>query len=294
MAPETDEYALSTDMRSSWLYDAHAEDFIRSHKASGSGAPFFLYWALQDPHTPLSAPDYFLESEPCVDVADETRQVYCGMLRCIDTSVEALMVALSESGYYESTLVIFAGDNGGAPKNGGYNWPLRGSKGTLFQGGIRQASFAWGTMLEESVRGTTYYGPLHLVDMFPTFMSIATAGHWKPTFDYELDGVDVWFALSQGATSPRNVTLLNAIDDAGGVRIGDYSFLYNVKDDGWCVPRDAVCPCVRSCAPRVPFSLSRACARARALSLALACARLPLPWHPRAWALRTHPPPSAP
>ena len=54
------------------------------------------YWALQDPHTPLSSPDYFLESEPCVDVEDETRQVYCGMLRCIDTSVEALMVSQSQ------------------------------------------------------------------------------------------------------------------------------------------------------------------------------------------------------
>ena len=32
--------------------------------------------------------------------------------------------------------------------------------------------------------GTTYYDQLHITDMFPTFMSIATAGMWKPTFAF--------------------------------------------------------------------------------------------------------------
>lgn len=48
-----------------------------------------------------------------MDVTDGTRKVYCGMLRCIDVAVEDLMVALHENYYYDNTLVIFAGDNGG-------------------------------------------------------------------------------------------------------------------------------------------------------------------------------------
>ena len=46
------------------------EDFITTHRATyGDSTPFFLYYALQDPHTPLSSPEYFLESEPCASAA---------------------------------------------------------------------------------------------------------------------------------------------------------------------------------------------------------------------------------
>lgn len=234
-----DETSLSTDTRSSWLYEAAAEDFIREHAAKGTSQPFFLYFAQQDPHTPLEAPEYFLESEPCASISDETRQVYCGMLRCIDTSVEGIIATLGENGYYDNTLFVFAGDNGGAPKNGGYNYPLRGSKGTLFEGGIRQASFMWGQMLPRDVLGTTYDGQISLTDWFPTFMSIATAGMWHPNYFYELDGVDLFTALYSGGKSPRNETLLNVIDSAGGIRVGDWVYLEGVKDDGWYPQPDA-------------------------------------------------------
>ena len=155
------------------------------------------------------------------------------MMRCIDTSVEGIMAALSESGFYDDTLFVFAGDNGGAPKNGGYNYPLRGSKGTLFEGGIRQASFMWGAMLPEDVVGTTFDGAISMTDWFPTFLSIATAGMWRPSYFYTMDGVDMSQALYYGGQGPRNETLLNIIDEAGGLRVGNWIYLEGVKDDGW-------------------------------------------------------------
>jgi len=234
----TDESLLSEDVRSSWIYDAGAEDFIRGHGAKGTGQPFFLYYAQQDPHSPLSAPDYFLESSPCVNIQDEDRQIYCGMMRCIDTSVEGMMAAISDIGQYSNTLFVASGDNGGAPKNGGYNYPLRGSKGTLFEGGIRQNSWIWGAMLPSQVVGTTYYDQLHVTDFFPTFMSIATAGMWHPNYDYDLDGMDVWAALSMGFASPRNESLLNTLDSTGGLRLGDFVYLEGVSDDGWYIQPD--------------------------------------------------------
>ena len=45
---------LSEDIRSSWIYDAGAEDFIRSHGQKQGNQPFFLYYAQQDPHSPVS------------------------------------------------------------------------------------------------------------------------------------------------------------------------------------------------------------------------------------------------
>lgn len=220
---------LDQTVRVSEVYDGMAMEFIRRQS---SNVPFFLYYAMQDPHTPLTAPDYFLEEYPCSQLtADSSRQTYCGMMRCIDTSVDSVVSALSDSGFLGNTLIVFSGDNGGAPKNGGYNWPLRGSKGTLHEGGVRQASWAWGMMLGDSVRGTTYDGQIHLVDFFPTFMSVATSGKW-PGID-GLDGMNVWDAISTGSDSPRTETLLNAVGDSGGIRVGDYKLMYNQKTDDW-------------------------------------------------------------
>jgi arylsulfatase A-like enzyme len=163
------------------------------------------------------------------------------MMRCIDTAVESVMSAVSSGGFLDNTLVIFAGDNGGAPKNGGYNWPLRGSKGTLYEGGIRQAAWAWGAMLDSSVRGTTYHGQIHLADMFPTFMSVATGGHWTPDHltGESLDGVDVFEAIAFGVESPRTETLLNCVDSAGGIRVGNWKLLVGQKEDSWYAHPDA-------------------------------------------------------
>ena len=81
--------------------------------------------------------------------------------------------------------------SGGAPKNGGYNWPMRGSKGTLYEGGIRQAAWVWSSLLSQDVRGQVYNGQIHLADMLPTFLGLATGGHWQPPSGKQLDGVDV-------------------------------------------------------------------------------------------------------
>lgn len=234
--PETDEYALSEDTRSSWLYDAAAEDFITNHKTNNPDSPFFIYYALQDPHSPLSSPEYFLESEPCSLISDESRQTYCGMMSCIDSTVQGIMSAISDNGFVGNTLVFFSGDNGGAPKNGGYNWPLRGSKGTLYEGGVRQNSWVWGANLDDNVRGTIYSGAIHLVDFLPTLMSVATGGHWVKPENKSLDGMDVWSAISTGSASPRNITIYNVNGDSGGIRMNDWSLLYNCKEDGWYNP----------------------------------------------------------
>eukprot|EP00038_Savillea_parva_P028242 m.63962 g.63962 ORF g.63962 m.63962 type:complete len:567 (+) comp8190_c0_seq1:1650-3350(+) len=228
---DTNSDHLDTSVRVSEVYDAKAMDFIA---AQSSSTPWFLYYALQDPHTPLTSPDYFLEEYPCSQLtSDSSRQTYCGMMRCIDTAVEAIMSTVSQYGFLDNTLVIFSGDNGGAPKNGGYNWPLRGSKGTLHEGGVRQASFAWGAMLDSSVRGTTYDGQLHLVDFFPTIMAVATSGKWPGLESETLDGVNVWSAISTGAESPRTETLINVVDSAGAIRVGNYKLMVGQGTDSW-------------------------------------------------------------
>jgi arylsulfatase A-like enzyme len=235
--PEMDASMMDESVRTSTLYEMGAIYFIQQHKAKGTAQPFFMYWAHQDPHTPLSAPEDFTETWPCSDFGDSTRKTYCGMMRSLDTNVESLMVALTENDYVNNTLIVFTGDNGGAPKNGGYNYPLRGSKGTIFEGGIRQVTWMWGSMIPSQLRGTTSDLVFSHTDFLPSLMSAATAGlwSWSTTLGYEPDGLDQWPTLMGLSDSypKRNITLLNCIDQSGGIRMGDYVLLLNIKDDDW-------------------------------------------------------------
>ena len=82
-----------------------------------------------------------------------------------------LWSSLFSSRLWENTLTVFSTDNGGEPIYGGYNWPLRGTKHTLWEGGVRGAAFVHGKMLEKT--GVKCEGLLHISDFFPTLINLA-------------------------------------------------------------------------------------------------------------------------
>ena len=93
------------------------------------------------------------------------------------------------------------------PASAGDNRPLRGSKTTLFEGGVRSTSFVTGgsTMIPEAARGTTYAGLMHAVDYPATVLALAGVdlssirGRGKDSSP-PLDGVNHWEAIMGEAT----------------------------------------------------------------------------------------------
>jgi arylsulfatase A-like enzyme len=155
--------------------------FIGRHKA----APFFLYLAYNAVHTPLQAPEKYLSR--CAGIADERRRTLAAMCVAMDDGIGRVVQALRDSNIERDTLVFFLSDNGGpitvVPCS---NAPLRGGKGSVYEGGIRVPFVAqWRGHLPE---GKVYSEPVISLDFYAT--AAALAGAKMPT-DRKMDGVDI-------------------------------------------------------------------------------------------------------
>jgi arylsulfatase A-like enzyme len=116
----------------------------------------------------------------------------------VDHNVGQVMDALRESGLAEKTLVIFTSDNGGPVVQGANNGPLRGSKASVWEGGIRTCTLAWWP--GQVPAGTSTAAITSMMDILPTFARLAGA---RLPSDRKLDGVDQWPVLA-GESSPRD------------------------------------------------------------------------------------------
>ena len=103
----------------------------------------------------------------------------------------------------QDTLFLFSSDNGGpGPGRVTSNGPLRGRKGTLYEGGVRVPAFAtWEGRIKA---GSVVNAPLHIVDWYPTLLKLAGVSLEQKL---PLDGRDAWPAIAEGKPSPHEEIL---------------------------------------------------------------------------------------
>jgi arylsulfatase A-like enzyme len=118
----------------------------------------------------------------------------------------------------EETLIVFSSDNGGPPP--GSNGPLRDFKGSLYEGGIRAAAFA--TWPGRIPAGQRIREPVHVVDWYPTLLSLAgRPKDGRPP----LDGGDIWPVLASHGKSPHTEILVATGPRTAALRRGDWKLI---------------------------------------------------------------------
>eukprot|EP00040_Diaphanoeca_grandis_P014932 m.75864 g.75864 ORF g.75864 m.75864 type:complete len:563 (+) comp24834_c0_seq1:76-1764(+) len=201
------------DYYSTHLFTARAIDIINSHGATttsnvfaATSSPMFLYLAFQAVHEPRQCPQHYVDRYNTT-IDDDGRRVFAGMLGAVDEGMANITAALREAAMYDDTLIIVTTDNGGptteCSSTGQSNWPLRGSKCSIWEGGTKGAGFLFWSGLPKQAQGLVWGGLIHAADWLPTIVSALTTSGVVHGETLPLDGVDLWQALLTNATSPR-------------------------------------------------------------------------------------------
>jgi arylsulfatase A-like enzyme len=221
---------------STTFYTNHAIQIIDDHPTD---EPLFLYLAYQAVHDPFvdtgkfrnGMPDSLMDADVLsqihTNIVGTQRKEYIKSLYQLDKHVGYVYDKLVEKDLMDNTYIIFMSDNGGCFYGGGKNGPLRGSKGSLFEGGIKVDSFIYSPKLKSG--GTTYDGLMHVSDWFPTMLALAGITY-TPDSEHSLDGVnqvDGWLNVR----TPRDTLLYNYY-----TALTDYSF--NIWYNGSFAVRD--------------------------------------------------------
>ena len=175
-------------------FTREACDFITRHGAQ----PVFLYLAYNAVHSPLQADNGYLDKFR--HIPDIHRRIFAALLAQLDDSVGTVLARLRETGLERNTLVVFLSDNGGATRElTSSNAPLRGEKGTLFEGGVRVPMLIrWPARFPTArVVGTP------IISLDATATALAAAG-LNP--DPAADGIDLIPSLSNQADPPSDRT----------------------------------------------------------------------------------------
>lgn len=218
------------------LFEKEALAFVRDHQ----DRPFFLFLPFTIPHVAIQTPEAWLApyrgrwDDPAYDGKKgylphpAPRAGYAAMVTRMDAAVGRLLDLLDELKLGDDTLVLFTSDNGPTHNVGGADsdffasaGPLRGLKGSVYEGGIRVPCIArWqGTIRPGGVSDLPAYFP----DVLPTLLDAAGGAAAVPA---GVDGLSLLPTLRGRADrQKRHDFLIWEFAGYGGqqaIRLGDW------------------------------------------------------------------------
>lgn len=220
------------DGQGHYLSDRLTDEVLRFIEQHRDG-PFFAYLADHAVHAPYEPkPDllrkYVARAERERDPRNDPK--YAATIEAVDQNVGRIVAALDRLRLTDNTVVIFTSDNGGTQQ---YTPPLRGSKGQLYEGGLRvPLVIAWPP---GAVAGRTTPEPAMSVDLYPTLLELA--GLPAPQ-RHALDGVSLAPLLRGSATLGRQRMFwhfpcyVGRAAPSSAVREGDYKLIEFFEDGG--------------------------------------------------------------
>jgi len=236
---------------STQIFKRRTKDIIKSVadrrelNAYGNYQPFFTFLSFQATHAPLQARAEVMDLIP--ESGNPARDIYKAMVMDMDMAVAEIVATLKETGLYNDTLIVFTSDNGGAISHGASNWPLRGTKGTLFEGGTRAVTFVHAPHLTEKT-GYVSNNLVHITDWMPTLLS-AAGYSGSASSNLGLDGVDQWESLSRGEDGQRTEMVYNLKVGpmSGALRVGKHKIIFGkmYNKQGWYDTDNTALQCAR-------------------------------------------------
>jgi len=196
--------------------------FISEHKDN----EFFCYIPFNAPHGPFQVPDQYFDKYKSLGLNDKDAAVY-GMCENIDDNVGRIIAKVKELGITENTIIIFMTDNG--PNGKRYNGGMRGTKGSIHEGGVRvPCVIQWeGTIEPQTVPQIAGH-----IDILPTLVSMCEL---DPPETLPLDGLDVSDLLLEAeGTLPERLFFTKKSTESiipdGAARSGQYRMVIERGD----------------------------------------------------------------
>jgi arylsulfatase A-like enzyme len=170
------------------FYAAHRQRSCSPFARTQQNHPTFLYVTFNAPHSPLQAPQKFIDRYSTLE--NQNRRIFAAMVDAMDEEIGRILKVIDEEKMRENTIVLFMSDNGGVTRDGASNEPLAKGKGSVYEGGIRvPAVIRWPGVLPKGQK-TDQLITVH--DLFPT---LATALRVEPRNSQPFYGEDLWQSL---------------------------------------------------------------------------------------------------
>jgi len=146
------------------VFTGAAISFVEKHK----DRPLFIYLPYNAPHGPFQVPDKYFDKYKARGLGDRDAAIY-GMVENVDDNIGRILKRLDDLRLADNTIVLFLTDNG--PNGRRYNGGMRGTKGSIHEGGIRVPLFVrWPGRIKP---GTVVREIAHHCDLFPTLVDLA-------------------------------------------------------------------------------------------------------------------------